>query len=158
MMFQTHLIFSILCSFTLLKFYEINHPIIFCLTFIFFGLIPDMDMPKSKLGKKHKIISNILHILFGHRGFIHTIFPAIFFFAIFYYYGFIEIAIASILGYLGHLLLDILTPYGLKVFYPFSKVNFRGFVKTGGFIEYIIQLLLVAVFIFQLKSFLGILF
>ena len=36
------------------------------------SLIPDLDHPKSYLGKKFKTLSNTLNKLFGHRGLTHT--------------------------------------------------------------------------------------
>ena len=36
------------------------------------GLMPDIDHPSSKAGRKEGIFSTIINKIFGHRGFLHT--------------------------------------------------------------------------------------
>ena len=43
-----------------------------------------------------------------------------------------------LIGYLGHLLLDILNKKGIALFWPFFRV--KGYFKTGGLLDFILFL------------------
>lgn len=147
MMVFTHFLFNLALLPLILNFFAINNPFLFGLTYIISGLIPDIDLPRSYLGKKHKIISNIINVFFGHRGFIHTIFPPLLFSSILLYLGYLEISVALFLGYISHLVLDMLTVRGIKLFHPFLDINIKGFFRTSGFFERFLQIILIIILI-----------
>ncbi|PJC45472.1 hypothetical protein CO037_01280, partial [Candidatus Pacearchaeota archaeon CG_4_9_14_0_2_um_filter_30_8] len=55
------------------------------------------------------------------------------FYFLFYFY-FPSISLGFLVGYGTHLLGDLVTKQGLRLFYPF-KFRIHGFLKTGGKIE-----------------------
>lgn len=94
------------------------------------GLLPDIDTPKSYIGRKLFFISPFINKIFGHRYFFHSfLFAAII--------GFIvslcnhNIGIGITTGILSHLILDIfdLDPRsrGVALFYPFNKKRIKIF-------------------------------
>jgi inner membrane protein len=104
------------------------------LTAIFGSLLPDIDSPKAYLGRKIKIISWISK----HRGIFHSVIPlAIGYFSLQYVVG-QNYAFAFAAGFLSHLILDMITKEGIRLF-PFG-FHIRGPIKVGGFAEYIFLL------------------
>lgn len=96
------------------------------------SLMPDIDNPNSYMGHKNKVVSNTLNMTVGHRGVTHTPLAMIVVSSIVYLilskvvpnYA-IYYAIGSLIGYGSHLLLDMLTPKGIMLFYPLSKKYYR---------------------------------
>ncbi|KGA34197.1 metal-dependent hydrolase [Pectobacterium brasiliense] len=88
------------------------------------ALLPDIDHPKSVLGQRLKWLSSPIARLFGHRGFTHS------FLAIAAGIFFIQTRLppdwpiptdayhAMIVGYLSHILADMLTPSGVPLLWP----------------------------------------
>lgn len=98
---------------------------------IFGSLFPDIDSPKSILGRYVKPIGWI----FKHRGILHSVFPlAIIYFVVNYFFGF-TYALAFSAGFISHILLDVVTREGVHIF-PLG-IHIRGPVRVGGFLEYI---------------------
>lgn len=99
------------------------------------SLIPDLDHPKSLLGRKFKVLSKGINKTFGHRGVTHTpIFLIIYSILIMrlpnIFQGYIKTLVqyfsfGTIIGYFSHLILDFITVGGIPLFYPISKKNFR---------------------------------
>lgn len=142
MMFKTHLVFSLLISLLIIKFFPVNHKILFILLVILTSSLPDLDSHKSKIGRKIPFISNILELLFGHRGFLHSIFPPVILFLIFFYFKLNFISFSILIGYLSHLFSDMLTLEGIKPFYPLSEKRLSGFFKTGSLTEFFVFIIL----------------
>ncbi|MBI2141362.1 metal-dependent hydrolase [Candidatus Woesearchaeota archaeon] len=139
MMFLTHLAGGIFAAVYFGNFlgisYSSNEKIITIVVAAVFALLPDIDMVKSKLGRKLQPFSNVLAVLFRHRGFLHSfIFAALVYFAMLYLFSTV-IAAAAVLGYSSHLLLDMATKEGIMPLSPLSKMKIRGFVRTGGILE-----------------------
>lgn len=136
-------------------------------TLIYFVLVligsifPDIDRTNSYLGRRIKLLSIPISIIFGHRKFFHSLFFVILVYAagrvviewqeweLFYLIGFI-------VGVISHLIGDYLTRRGIPLFYPFTKKYYRFVVtfKTGSVIEHsitglliIINVILIIVFI-----------
>ncbi|WCG84683.1 metal-dependent hydrolase [Pectobacterium sp. A5351] len=88
------------------------------------ALLPDIDHPKSVLGQRLKWLSSPIARLFGHRGFTHSLL------AIAAGIFFIQTRLppdwpiptdayhAMIVGYLSHILADMLTPSGVPLLWP----------------------------------------
>lgn len=139
MLFLTHFLGGILGGIAFSQLTQ-THYLLILPFFIIGSILPDIDHPASKLGKKFKLLGWI----FGHRKLFHTIFPPL-------VIGLPLLFINNILfhslifGYFVHLFLDALTIKGIKPFYPINNSIIRGWIKTGSFLEYIIMMLLLGV-------------
>ncbi|MFA4886820.1 MAG: metal-dependent hydrolase [Candidatus Nanoarchaeia archaeon] len=135
MMFKTHLALGLLIGLLFIKFFPQPHPILFVVLVVLFSSLPDLDTEKSKLGRKIYPISLIIRWLFGHRGFVHSMFAALFFYFTLAYFNLQVIGDGLLIGYLAHLIGDASTKEGVAFLYPFSKFRVQGFMATGGVIE-----------------------
>src|SRR3989344_9588808 len=139
MMFKTHLAFSILIALLITIFFDIPNKIIFIFLIAVSSSFPDIDSGKSKIGRKFPIISKIINLIFGHRKLFHSVFiPLILFLALYLFDFYISLAI--FIGYLTHLLGDSITNEGIMPFYPLSKFNISGILKTGSILEFVLFL------------------
>jgi|TARA_Y100000294_G_C8558225_1_gene338004 inner membrane protein len=141
-MYYTHLAFGLLVSLLSIEFFPIKNKILFIIIATFFSILPDIDESRSKIGRKNKIISKTINFIFGHRGFIHTIYIPIIIFILFNLIN-TDIAYAALIGYLSHLLGDSLTKAGITPLYPLINKRINGFLKTNSFFEKIIFLALI---------------
>ena len=101
------------------------------------SLLPDICHAQSRIGRRFKFISIIIRLLFGHRTFTHSILFVSIIAALLYmiqtpnYY-----LITIICGLLSHVILDMLTPRGVKLLYPIPiSIKFPVQFKTGGLID-----------------------
>jgi len=109
------------------------------------AILPDIDEPKSYIGRKLGFISETLQGLgLKHRTYTHSIFfPLIiliggFFNPIFYFMAF---------GAFMHILEDFITNSGVPLFYPFVKRRFGiRLFDTGSIFEYLFLLLSIIAF------------
>ena len=146
MMYRTHAALSVLIGLIFIKLFPFNSIVdttIFLCLVIIIGTVPDLDHEKSKLSQKFKTISQILRLVFSHRGFMHSIFPAIIFYVIFEYFGYHIIALGFVIGYLSHLLGDALTTEGINFLNPILHLKLEGFIHSGTFVETIILIILI---------------
>ena len=146
MMYYTHLAFGLLVSFIFLHFFHLQNLLLFIIVVLFFSIFPDIDEPKSKIGRKNKILSHLINFIFGHRGIFHTIYIPLMLFFIFYNLSRM-VAIASFLGCISHLFMDSLTRQGIKPLFPITSKRIYGFVKTNSLVE---KLFFLAVLIFDI--------
>lgn len=101
------------------------------------SLLPDICHTQSKIGRKIRIISFFIRLLFGHRTFTHSIlFIVIIGLGLYviqtpqYYF------VTIITGLISHVILDLLTPKGVKLFYPIPlTVKLPITFKTGGLVD-----------------------
>ena len=138
MMFRTHLAFGFLSALATVKFVNPQNPVIFVAIIVFSSLFPDLDHKDSFLGSRVPF-SFIVRAFFGHRGFLHSIFPPLMLFIFFNNIYVLAIAI----GYLSHVIIDALTVRGINPFYPLYNLKLSGFVVTGSFFEFTIFILLI---------------
>lgn len=99
------------------------------------SLIPDLDHPKSLIGRKFKVLSKGINKTFGHRGITHTpLFLIIYSILIMrlpnIFQGYVKTIVqyfsfGTIIGYISHLILDFITVGGIPLLYPISKRHFR---------------------------------
>jgi inner membrane protein len=148
MLGKTHVLFGILCIALSVKYLPIDNLFLYSAFLLIGTLIVDIDSAKSKAGRKIWPLSAIIQFFLKHRGILHTIWIPLLF------YHFVkpvspDIALGFAVGYISHLFLDTLTVQGLNLFYPI-KYKVRGFMKTGGFIEEIVQLCIVGGIIISL--------
>ena len=99
------------------------------------SLLPDIDTSESKISNSSNTASCISVLLedgFGHRGLVHTPFFMVLLagaFGLWYLehisdgwgIGILLLGIGTLTGFALHLLLDMLTPYGIMLMYPFSR-------------------------------------
>lgn len=148
---------------------QVHNGIILLPLVVLGSILPDIDEPRSFIGRKLPLISHIVSLSFSHRGFTHFfIFPfliSLFGLALFWHYEFYAmICFAISFGILMHQIGDMLTISGIPYyFFPFSSKKavllprFLRF-KTGGATEKFIfnVLLLPAIALFG-ANYLGLL-
>lgn len=102
------------------------------------SLIPDLDHPKSIVGKYFFPIN----IFIKHRsGFTHSLLGAFSLSLPMLYFG-KEYYYLTVLGCLFHLLGDTLTPLGVRWLFPIIKKRYSlKLIKSGGFMERILAAL-----------------
>ena len=148
MLFRTHLAAALLIALILL-FFKLNP--LFIIIFILASLLPDIDHPSSKIGKRFRF----LNIIFAHRCFFHSLFALLIFTILLYFVNFL-FAIAFFSGYFLHLLLDSFTKQGIFLFYPFSTKKSKGNIRVGSILEnivfFIVLFLVIVLFVFYLKT------
>lgn len=150
MLFATHLLAGIVVGVLVTTLFSVTHPIIFFFILCLGALLPDIDHPKSFLGRKLWFLSWIFNTIAGHRGLFHSFFIAGSLFFLLFSLEYKEIGIAISLGYTVHLFLDMLTKEGVPLFWPFRR-RLKGIVKTGGFFELLFIILLFFILIFLIK-------
>lgn len=101
------------------------------------SLLPDICHTQSKIGRRFKLISFFIRMIFGHRTFTHSLlFIAIIVCLLYVIQTPSYYLVTIILGLLSHVILDMLTPRGVKLFYPISiNVKFPVVFKTGGLVD-----------------------
>ncbi|MBI3033374.1 metal-dependent hydrolase [Candidatus Woesearchaeota archaeon] len=141
MLARTHVCFALLLAIITDYYFSFEIPFWWYATIMIgCSFLPDIDIPTSKLGKRIKLVGYI----FEHRGIFHTIWPMLFMFYILNKYFSFDLAASAIMGYFSHLLLDMLTPKGIQLFYPL-KLKIRGFIETGSFLENIVCIILLMI-------------
>ncbi|MGB9848865.1 MAG: metal-dependent hydrolase [Moorellaceae bacterium] len=110
------------------------------------GLLPDIDHPGSYVGRRVPLISDALEMAFGHRSATHSLL------AVFLFYLAARLAasrflagevagpftLALAVGYVSHLLLDMLNPQAVPLLWPWKvRVRFPlpPIIPTGGLLE-----------------------
>lgn len=122
------------------------------------ALVPDIDHPRAPLRRKLGLVGNIALSRLKHRGITHTLLalvavgaaamtalPPLF-------------GVVVTVGYLSHLLSDMLTVSGLPVFWPYRDDNYhiipkRLCITTNTFPEYVLGLGLLALVGSQFRHF-----
>ncbi|MBB5173669.1 metal-dependent hydrolase [Texcoconibacillus texcoconensis] len=100
------------------------------------SLLPDIDEPKSFIGRKCPFVSNFLKRVFGHRGLTHSaLITAIIFMVSEQFDSTIISGLAY--GYLFHVLGDFFSRRGVALLAPLSKKRFAAPItyKTNGWGE-----------------------
>ena len=134
-MFKTHVAAGFLAGIFLMQYFSPASQLLFISLVLIGAILPDIDHPKSKIGRNFKIVS----LFFEHRGFFHSllVLPVIAFLLLYFtktsYYS-----LPLIIGYLSHLVTDAVTKEGIMPFHPLSRARISGFIRTGGFFEYVI--------------------
>lgn len=107
------------------------------------ALLPDIDIPTSKVGRASPIISNIINITFGHRGLFHSLLVAGLIYLLVLKF-FPAYSIYCLIGYLSHLLLDCLTPAGVPLLWPIPYRFRLPVIKTGSVMEIVLFVCIIA--------------
>ncbi len=106
-----------------------------------FSLLPDLDTPESKLGRKLPFISLPLNLIFGHRGMLHSLLAVII-----AYIAAIQFfptwAIPMTIGYASHLILDSLTPSKIPWLWPYPEYYGFPLVMTNSLTDITLSVLM----------------
>jgi len=152
MLLRTHILFAIVVGIILtltLNFSPLNK-LIFLAILIISAWLPDIDETRSKTGRKTRPVSDVVHLLFDHRGLFHSLTIIILIalgLLIFKTPGFIVLAFS--IGYFSHIFLDMFTRSGIPIFWPLN-LRPKGFVTTGGVKEFFFFIILLVLFVFLL--------
>ena len=149
MMFLTHLLFGILAGIIGCDFLNCNNLVLFISTAAVFSSLPDIDHLGSKISRILPPFAIVAKLFFKHRGFTHSIFPALLLYIIVASVS-KELAAAVMIGYLSHILLDATTKKGIAPFTPFSKLKINGILKTNSFAERIMMFAILSAIVLQL--------
>ncbi len=134
-MFKTHVIFAFLVGLFAINYFHPPNQILFIILVMFGGLLPDIDHPKSKIGRYFRPIN----YLFEHRGFFHSFLVVPLIAAlIFFVFKLPNFSLPIIIGYASHLISDMATVEGIMPLHPITRFRLRGVVKTGGMFEVLI--------------------
>lgn len=146
MMGRTHMQFGLLAG--LVGFSIAHQPWYTFIPLAVLGsLLPDVDHENSKINRMMPL-TRWIPTLFKHRGFFHSIFPAIGIWALFHFTGYDIIGIPLAVGYLAHLLSDCLTRMGCNLLYPITTLRIRGPIMTNGAMEYAVFFIMIALNLF----------
>lgn len=104
------------------------------------AIIPDICHGGSKIGRTFPVVSRIINTLFGHRTFTHSLIFLMLAALLFNAFLPNEAISAGLLaGMASHLLLDMATKKGIKLFFPFKiTVRLPVTTKTGSAAESVI--------------------
>ena len=116
---------------------------LFCISTTIGALLPDIDTPSSLLGRFFPLISRSMAKAFKHRTLTHSLLSILLFIFLLslaphldYGESFYRIIVLGLMvGHISHILLDLLTPQGVLLFYPLSWKVSIGRIKTGTFGE-----------------------
>ena len=143
MMFKTHLVFGLFIGLLAIQFLEISEKWLFLGIVVVSSILADIDSPFSKIGRKVRPLSWLFSFLFGHRSFIHTIWFPLIIYAILSAFEKHLWAGAFFLGYMSHLVLDMLNVKGINFFWPLRKARINGFITSGGMIEWVLFIVII---------------
>ncbi len=147
MMGRTHAVFGFLIGLFALPYLNVLNPILYVAAVLVGAHLPDVDHPDSTLGKYVKPIG----LLFSHRGFFHSVFAAALVYAVpFYLFGNATVAFGLLIGYVSHIIGDIVTVQGVRIFAPLSSFTLRGFMYTDSITEHILCVLFVVAAVWKL--------
>ena len=130
------MVFGFLVALLFLPILNPEHKILFVAIVSFASLIPDIDHEGSKINKLLPV-TRWVGKFFKHRGFFHSIFPAVIIYGLGWWFGWGEFGIAMVIGYITHLASDALTRMGVNLLHPFSTLRIQGFIHTGGVWEWV---------------------
>lgn len=131
MKYQTHIAGGIVLGVCASSFFDYPPAptVIYYAGILIGSLLPDLDHTKSFLGKKLRFISKPLFKLVGHRTLTHSLFMIVLGLEMIRLSSYHPMVVGLTLGIISHILLDILTPQGVALLYPFSRKRYKLFIK-----------------------------
>jgi len=142
MLAKTHIAFGILFGILALSFYSPNNIWAYFVLVVLGVLLPDIDHPNSKINNTVKV-TKVVPMLFRHRGFFHSIFPAFAILILFKLFSTMDYGVALFIGYFAHLFSDGMTLAGVNLLHPVAKLHLRGFIETGSKTETLVFFIVV---------------
>lgn len=116
-----------------------------------FSVVPDVDLPDSKLGHIIKPVSKFINKVFGHRTFTHSglwLIPFVGLAWYFYNTEYFAVFAGMFIGLLSHLISDTLTKGGVPWLWPFKKKRYTFSVIKSGKFDYFPCIFTVAITLF----------
>jgi inner membrane protein len=109
------------------------------------AMLPDVDHPKSWVGRRLRPVSTPIAKLLGHRGVTHSLAAAAGCTWLLWRHGLPRAELAPVVvGYLSHLAADLLTPGGLRLAWPLKGTWALPLCRTGSPAEPLVVALVVA--------------
>lgn len=140
-----------------LKHFPLNEAPLVLGASVFGALLPDIDHPGSVLGRRAPVVSDAVGLVFGHRGFTHSlVFAALVVSLLAFLRGpYVpwlppSAVYALAAGILSHLIFDMLNPSPVPLLWPLPK-EFRlplPGIPTGSFFETVFRLAVSAAAVF----------
>jgi inner membrane protein len=107
------------------------------------SLLPDIDHPRSWVGRRTRPVSSAIAATLGHRGITHSVIAIVALAWLLLHAGYRWTGIAALsVGYLSHLAADMLTPQGLRLLWPMRGTWGLPLCRTGSPAESFIVLTL----------------
>lgn len=140
---NTHIVGGITASLAFAQFSNDN-PLILVGAGVIGALLPDICHRGSKIGRTFPIIAKLVNTVFGHRSFTHSLlFLLLVMLILNTLIPYRAISIGVIVGMASHIVLDMCTKKGVKLFFPASvSIRFPLTTKTGSKVEGIVLMLL----------------
>ena len=135
MLYKTHLAFGVLSALLVMPFVSTANKYLFFFFVLVGSLLPDVDTPHSKFGRKLGVISKFFAAVAGHRTIFHSLLFAILIPGVVWYFVSKPYGVALFIGYLSHLMMDAITKSGINFLHPFATLRVKGFVETGSVTE-----------------------
>lgn len=111
--------------FVLLDF-TLEESVIYFICILIGSLLPDIDHPKSKFGKKIKPLSKFLYNKVGHRTLTHSIFIiTVIYFSYNIAFGMDVVSTGLMIGCVMHIFFDMFTVSGVPLAYPISNKRYK---------------------------------
>src|SRR3954452_11092821 len=86
------------------------------------SLLPDVDHPKSWVGRRSRPVSTAIAATLGHRGVTHSAIAVVVLIVLLSQAGYRRGLVSALaLGYLSHLAADMMTPRGLRLAWPLRR-------------------------------------
>ncbi|MEA0565329.1 metal-dependent hydrolase [Lysinibacillus irui] len=140
---NTHIVGGITASLAFAQFSNDN-PLVLVGAGVIGALLPDICHRGSKIGRTFPIIAKLVNTVFGHRSFTHSLLFLLLVMLILHtLIPYRAISIGVIVGMASHIVLDMCTKKGVKLFFPASvSIRFPLTTKTGSKVEGIVLMLL----------------
>ncbi|WDV08351.1 metal-dependent hydrolase [Lysinibacillus irui] len=140
---NTHIVGGITASLAFAQFSNDN-PLVLVGASVIGALLPDICHRGSKIGRTFPIIAKLVNTVFGHRSFTHSLLFLLLVMLILHtLIPYRAISIGVIVGMASHIVLDMCTKKGVKLFFPASvSIRFPLTTKTGSKVEGIVLMLL----------------
>ena len=108
------------------------------------SLLPDIDHPRSWVGRRTRPISTAIASTFSHRGITHSAIAVIGLTLLLLHAGYHRSDVSAlVIGYLSHLAADMLTPQGLRLAWPLRRTWGVPLCRTDSGMESVIVTVIV---------------
>jgi inner membrane protein len=149
---KTHIITGIACGTLAAAHGYIEPTVLNALAITIACVLPDIDKRGTTVSKK---VILPFHILFKHRGFTHSIVGGSLFIFMMNLYD-ENLWMPLVLGLLAHIIPDMLTSKGIKLFWPMQKsFKFPFTCSTGSTEEWIFSVMMGLIILLNLNMALG---
>ena len=140
---NTHIVGGITASLAFAQFSNDN-PLVLVGAGVIGALLPDICHRGSKIGRTFPLIAKLVTTVFGHRSFTHSLLFLISMMVLLHMLiPYRAISIGIIIGMASHIVLDMCTKKGVKLFFPVSiSIRFPLTTKTGSKVEGVVLMLL----------------